>query len=366
MEKMMNRQIKVDDKYTPKRITFAFIIFLSITLFGSFGWVSLLTSCTNDRVAEKRATDPVSLDTSIKKVGDVAGQTGDISNRVTSSANSIDGHTQKIVDVVPPDTKPKIDPDIKGIQKDTGDLRNAAAELIAVKRQLEDTQTELTTQKQNATENQKRADDLQIKLTSAIDDLKAQKEANAELFRKLLAVLGVICVGGMGVSAALAFLSRSTLPIFIGIGFGVSLLICVALSLYMKQIAWGVIAVMGVAVVVGIAWLIKNHKNETTATNQLVHTTEIAKHYMPAAARDYVFGTGPEGGAVDRIQNAMTKKIVSNIRSKNTDLKTKIFQNASDPSDVTVPQVGAVDQVVTVAQINPVVPAAPEAQPPAV
>lgn len=318
------------------------VILLVLFLFaGVSGWIVNISGCQSSGPRKVSELDPVKLAPAIKNVDEASKKAGDIAKKVGDSATKIDSSTDSIrANTDSTEVYPKIEPHINNIKAETENLRQDQVELNAVQKQLESTKNDLDDQKKRYEAVTKNVDELRGTISNLEKENTKLKDENAVLFKKLLAWLGVTSIVGIGVSAILAFLTKSPWAIILGIGCLVTLGLSIVVSLYMTWIAYITIGVFAVLIVGAILYLMKHQQNQSKAIHEVVQTNEVSKQYLSSQARLHIFGHGAEGGVADRIQNPITKKIVAQIRS----------------ADETAKGIKLATPIATVSQPVPVVP----------
>ena len=91
--------------------------------------------------------------------------------------------------------------------------------------------------------------------------------------------------------------------------------VAVAVTLYLQQIAWVALIVLGLGFLGAVVYVFLQVKNRDIAVKELVHTGEIAKTYLPPTVREKIFGNAVEPGVAHQIQSGATMKLVNNVRS---------------------------------------------------
>ena len=303
------------------------------TIFFIIGCIGLsvpLTSCESRGPKSVSTLDPVRFDPAIKSVDEGAKTSGTVAEKVGESAKKIDEHTGNIESKTSTnEVFPAIQPELQGIKQETGNLRQDQADLLVLQKQLEATKADLMDQKTRYDAVIKNGNELRGKIAQQEKEIAHLKEENGKLFKKLVAWLGVICIGGIGLSAVLGFFTRSPAAIFLGLGFLVTLGVSIVVSLYMTWIAY---ITIGAAVLIGgiaIVYVMRHQYAERKALVETVHTNEVSKQYLDPKARLHIFGNGPEGGVADNIQSSSTKKIVAQIRKSAEKSSTKKFALAA-------------------------------------
>jgi len=290
-----------------------------ITLFivGVFGWVFLITSCNHGAtVVTKGSPELPKVADEGTSVGDASKTVGDVSKDVGARADKIDGHADAVSAAVPPEAKPKTDPEIKGIKEETKGLRADQATLAATEQKLKETQNRLLEEQKKIdsyTDFAKNAEVERAKLEAKIKDLQS---SNAKLLKTMLAWIIAACVVGIGACLVIGFFFKTPSAFMIAAGCVATLGVAVAVTMYLSTIAWIALAVLGVGFVGAVVYVVFQIRNRDVAVKELVHTGEVAKTYMPASVREKIFGTAVEPGVAHQIQSTATQKLVSTVREQ--------------------------------------------------
>lgn len=249
-----------------------------------------------------------------ENITDSAESVGKVAGEVGASATKIDSHTTAIESATPVENRPIIKPDIDGIRTETAGLRGNQAELLAAQQKLIDTEAAL---KVEADKIKKLTSDVvsaqaeNVTLKETI--IRLENESTAK-FNNMMAYLGATCAVGLGISLVVAFFGRSKMAIMIAVGFAVTLAIAAAVSLYLKTIALVTICIIGAAFLGVIGYLAWQALKSKKIEEELVHSGELTKQYLPPEAREHIFGYGAEPGKIDQIQTKATKERVKKIR----------------------------------------------------
>lgn len=255
-----------------------------------------------------------SISDEANRTGEIAADLGTVANNVGESAEAIDRHAHTIRNSTVPENLPIISPSLDGISSETQELIIAQAEIIRLQGQTNDLQTDLTAE-QNKVENwTKYASDAESKNIKLIEENRQLRDKNAQQFKQMLAWIGVVSVAGIGVCLALALWTKSKVAIAVAVGFGLTLATSIAVTMFMKEIAFVTIIVLGVAFLGVIGYVGWQFFTARKTEEELVHTGELAKQYLPTEAREKLFGHGAEPGTVDAIQGTITKQRVKKIR----------------------------------------------------
>jgi hypothetical protein len=258
-----------------------------------------------------------------KGVKESAIEVGSTATNIATHADKIDKHTTEIETKAPPDVRTEIQPSIEGIRTETNGLRDDKATLVATQKNLENVEEQLKIEEENVNKWITYAQNADSANANLRDEVAKLKDENAATFKRMMAYLAVVCTAGIGICMVVAFFGRSKLAIAIAVGFGITLAISTAITLYMKAIALVTIIILGVAFVGVIGYMgwqaLKNRKIEA----ELVHTGELTKQYLAPEAREHIFGYGAEPGKVDQIQTKATKERVKQIRQYNTKQQIK-------------------------------------------
>ena len=302
---------------------FAFRMTVLILLFGLLGWIFVLSSCSSSSQGGGSAPNtPPALPTVDKEkdhVGEAAKTVGETSKSVSNHADKIDTHTTSIESKTPPEVKEAVKPEISGIREETKGLRQDSATLSAVEQKLKDTESKLAEQQvaiNKYTEFAKSAETERAKLQNKIKDLESSQK---KMLNTLLAWITVACVVGIGASVVIGFFFKTPAAFMIAAGCVATLGVSVAVSLYLTQIAWVALVLLGVGFIGAIAYVAWQIKNRDKAVGELVHTGEIAKTYLPLSAREKIFGNAVEPGVAHNVQSETTMKLVRNVRKLNKD-----------------------------------------------
>lgn len=257
------------------------------------------------------------LETPIKAVEQSASDAGGVATKIGQSADVIDKHTNVIEAATPPDIKPTIAVDIQGIHEETDKLREAKGDLVVMKQRLMDVENKLKAESQNVDLWMKYANEAQNANTKLQDEIARLKDEGDKQFKRMLAYLGVICVSGIGISLLIAFFGGGRMALVVAAGFGITLAVSIAISIYMKTIALVTICILGVAFVGVLGYLGWQFIKNNTIHKELVQTNELTKQYLPPEAREHLFGYGAEPGKIDQVQTKATKQQVQKIRAYN-------------------------------------------------
>lgn len=279
-------------------------------------WVA---SCASDKKHTPGTATPSvpNIETPRANIADAAKTVGDTATSVGEHAKNIDQHTTEIETKTPTEVRPTVQPNIDSIRKETQGLREDQAELVAVQKKLVDTEAQLKSEQENVAKWIAYAQNADAVNKGLRDEIAKLKDENAAEFKRMMGYLAVICASGIGICMVVAFLGRSKTAIAVAVGFGITLAVSAAVTLYLKAIALVTIAVLGVAFLGVIAYMgwqaLKNKKIE----EELIQTGELTKQYLPPEAREHIFGYGAEPGKVDQIQTKATKERVKQVRKYN-------------------------------------------------
>jgi ABC-type multidrug transport system fused ATPase/permease subunit len=258
-----------------------------------------------------------------KSVGEAATAVGETGKDVADRADKIDEHADAISEKTPPEAKTDVQPEIKGIKDETKGLRQDSAALSATEQKLRDTESRLVDQQKaidNYTAYAKNSEAERAKLQTKIKELES---SNAKMLRTMLSWIVVICVIGIGASLVIGFFFKTPAAFMVAAGCVATMGVAVAVTMYLQQIAWVALAVLGVGFVGAVWYVFTQIRNRDRAVHELVHTGEVAKTYLPSQVREKIFGNSVEPGIAHSIQSDSTINLVRNAR--NIALKTKKF-----------------------------------------
>jgi hypothetical protein len=271
--------------------------------------------------------------------------TGTVATDVGNRAGNIDKDAGVIASTVTPADQAKIQTPLAGIQTETNGLRADQGQLIAVQSQL------AIAQQADAAKDKQITD-----LTKQVTSLTA---AQKSLLQRLMAIIIIIGVLGLGAGGALIYLEQVKIGIAVLIGSAISVAVAVLLLQYAVWVAIGAgVLILGAigyivyllvknkgslsALKVAHAALTAQHAEVTatlagvnkqilvangslnqhklaiqqyqTAMVQVTQTCEATKHAMPVANKQYLFGAGAIPGVADIYQNSVTQVLVSRAR----------------------------------------------------
>lgn len=299
-----------------------FAFSLTVFVLGLLGWIFVLSSCSSPSKVDPNAKTPPVLPTVDKEkenVSEAAKTVGETSKSVSDHADKIDTHTTSIESKTPPEVKEAVKPEISGIREETKGLRQDSATLSAVEQKLKDTESKLADQQvaiAKYTDFAKSSEVERAKLQNKIKDLESSQK---KMLNTLLAWITVACVVGIGASVVIGFFFKTPAAFMIAAGCVATLGVSVAVSLYLTQIAWIALALLGAGFIGAIGYVAWQIKNRDNAVGELVHTGEIAKTYLPLSAREKIFGNAVEPGVAHNVQSEATMKLVRNVRKQDKD-----------------------------------------------
>ena len=283
--------------------------------------------------------------------GQIAEDLGGVAENVGESADSIDRHANDIEAATPPESRPAIKPSLDGIGQETDELRQAESEVRRLEGRVTDLQGDLVTEQERVKNWTDYASEAEAENAKLLDQIRELRDKNAQQFKQMLAWIGVVSVAGIGVCLVLAIWTRSKVAIAVAVGFAATLATSIAVTMFMKEIALVTIIVLGTAFLGVIGYVGWQFFASRKMEEELVHTGELAKQYLPLEAREKLFGYGAEPGKVDEIQSKVTKERVKQIREYND--KKRVGKNAPrvpelyrpGHSAITEPQVVSGQQV---------------------
>jgi len=168
------------------------------------------------------------------------------------------------------------------------------------------------------------------------------------MFKRNMAYLGVVCTIGIGISLVIGFWAKSKTAIFVAIGFGVTLAVATAVSIFLETIALVTICIMGVAFIGAIGYLAWQFIQNNKVEKELVQTGEITKQYLPPNVREHLFGYGAEPGKLDQVQSKVTKDRVKKIRQYSPKSNAvKLAPSMPEYWRPTTPSAGGVDPYIS-------------------
>lgn len=291
----------------------AFVFFILMALLG---WVFILASCQGNGPPSNPNTPPAlpEIKNEQKSVSDSAKTVGVIGKDIGLRAEKIDTHAAAIEDKTPPDAKAAVQPEVDGIKSETRSLRQNSATLSATEQKLKDTETRLSDQQKNIEKYAAYTKDSEVQRTKLQDKIKELESSNAKILKTMMSWVTVCCVIGIGVSLAIGFFFKTPAAFMVAAGCVATMGVAVAVTLYLQQIAWVALALLGVGFVAAVVYVFMQIKSRDTAVKELIHTGEIAKTYLPITAREKIFGNAVEPGVANQVQSDSTIKIVSNVR----------------------------------------------------
>lgn len=286
-------------------------------------WVA---SCETSPKVSSGTTPPTmpNIDTPRTNIHQSAGEVGTVATSIGTRAVNIDKHATDIETKTPPAERPAIQPSLTGIRLETDGLRDDKATLTAVQKKLEDTEGQLKAEQLNVSKWIDYANNADASNAKLKDEVSKLQDENAATFKRMMAYLAVICVAGIGICTVIAFFGRSKTAIMVAVGFGITLAVSTAVTLYLKAIALVTIIVLGVAFAVVIGYMGWQAFKSKKAEEELVHTGELAKQYLAPEAREHIFGYGAEPGKVAQIQSKSTQERVKQIRQYNEKQNVKL------------------------------------------
>ena len=288
----------------------------------------IYTSCGGiDIVDIPEVKDPTPI---VKEVIDTNKEVSDnIKNGTKETidrADKIKEEAKNIIDILPPEVKPNIQPKVDIIHKNANEIKDIQKSMQAqslkldkVTALLESALVDITTINAQKVELMKQKGEL-------VKQLAKEKDAKQKaLFAKMIyliitsIVLGALCI----VSA----LRGETKAIWGAVVAGVVIILSLAISFYMTEFALiGFVAVVG-----GLALLAYNaYKThiERKANKELVHTVEMAKDKLMTKDKEEIFGKHSLQGQSHMIQSNSTVKLVQAVRKQRKDDWEPIIKKA--------------------------------------
>lgn len=293
-----------------------FSVFPFVLVIGFIGWFFLLSSCSSSK--NTTVTNPPSLpsvDKEAASVGDSSRIVGETAKSVEDHAEVIDGHVSSIESKTPAEVKEFVKPDLSGIRQETKGLKEDSVKLYLVEQKLKEAEAGLEEQKTLIKKYTDFANNSELEKAKLKEKIKDLESAKQKLLNTLLAWISVACVVGIGASLVIGFFFKTPSAFMIAAGCVATLGVSVAVSLYMTQIAWISLSLLGVGFIAAIVYVALQIKNKDKAVGELIHTGEVAKAYLPTDAREKIFGNEVEPGVAHAIQSDSTIKIVRNVRS---------------------------------------------------
>jgi len=290
-------------------------IFVFMTIIS---WAFIITSCSNSQPSRTISKAPPETPNVVKegeKVGEAAKTVGETGKDVATRAEKIDEHAANIESKTPPEVKSSVQPELSGIRTETNGLREDSATLVSVEQKLKDTQSQLLEQQQKIQNYTTFAKESETQRQKLQDKIKELESSNAKMLRTMLSWIVVVCVIGIGASLVIGFFFKTPAAFMVAAGCVATMGIAVAVTLYLQQIAWVALAVLGLGFLGAVVYVFFQIKNRDTAVKELVHTGEVAKNYLPTTVREKIFGNAVEPGVAHQIQSGSTMKLVSKVRS---------------------------------------------------
>lgn len=262
------------------------------------------------------------VESQIGRVNETAKTVGDTAVDIGVRAEKIDNHNTQIEIKTPAESRAQVQNEINGIRQETQGLRQNQANLLAAEEKLKDTEKQLVEQQQQIINYTAYAKDSQVKIVSLEEKIKELETSNAKLLKTMMSWIAVACVVGIGASLAIGFFMKTKVAFMVAGAFVLTLGISVAVSLYMQYIAWVALAVLGLACIGVIVYVALEFNDNEKAVNELVHTGEVVKTYLPKKTREKIFGNTVEPGVAHVIQSKATKKLVKRARVQAVQNKT--------------------------------------------
>lgn len=207
---------------------------------------------------------------------------------------------------------PSISPHMNRIRVSADTIRDKAAEIELLREELDVAHAYLLTAKG------------QIKKMESItsNSVEAQAAAEARLAeaiereqdatRSMLRWLIVLCVVAGGLGIALMFFGHIKTGMMLGVSSAGVLVLAITVTRYFDYIAYGGLALLGVAIAVFIYQFFRRQK----ALEEAIETTEVAKQNLLPRERRKLFGYGAEKGLVYGLQSRGTEGLVQQARKK--------------------------------------------------
>jgi len=278
------------------------------------------TSCETSRrtgVSPLSVPDKPFLNEERKIVSETKNGLSEEADNILKSSNSIDKHADDIRANIPRDQLPDIKPSLEGIENDTDALRETRSQLIVYTQRLEDAEGQLVLEQKKIDEWTDYAVNSESKNRELQDRINTLKNESAQQFKKTMMWIGTVCVVGIGICIALAIWLKSATAFMVALGFGATLAVSVAVTLYMQTIAMITIIVFGVAIACVAIYFGWHFYQSKKTEEELVHTGEVTKQYLSPESREKLFGVGAEPGTVSLIQSNTTKRRVKQIKHYN-------------------------------------------------
>jgi len=289
------------------------LFFLSIAIFVLLGLFSCEGGSRNNSVSDRPETPSVKDETAI--IGDSSDLVGGVGNNLVQRAEKINGHTRSIEASLPPPDKSIVTKDVEGIRTETKGLVEDSNTLASVKKQLDMAEEMLIKQQSKINDFVSYTKDSEKQRVDLVNKIRDLESSNAKIIKTMLSWVTVCCVIGIGASLVIGFFFKTPAAFMVAAGCVATMGIAVAVTLYLQQIAWIALALLGVGFLSAVVYVFVQVKNRDTAVKELVHTGEIAKSYLPTTVREKIFGNSVEPGVAHQIQSNSTIKLVRNVRS---------------------------------------------------
>jgi hypothetical protein len=287
------------------------------TIVSSLILMAALVSCASFPKNERK--EPPSTPTVAKekdKVNEIAKTIGETSSDIGKRADTIDNHASEIESKTPDANKEVVKTEIKGIKEQTQGLRQDQTTLMATQQRLKDTEEQLAEQQKIIEDYTAFSKNSQTEISKLQEKVKELQSSNDKLLKTMMAWISVCCVIGIGASLVIGFFFKTPSAFIIAGGCVITLGISVAVSLYLQYIAWVALSVLGVGFVGVVIYMAVQIKARNKAVDELVHTGEVVKTYLPSTAREKIFGNKVEPGVAHIIQSSSTIDMVKKIRNK--------------------------------------------------
>jgi ABC-type multidrug transport system fused ATPase/permease subunit len=264
----------------------------------------------------------------VKEVIDVNNETkAEIDSKTDETikkADEIKEEARKIIDIVPPEVKPDVKPNIDSIDNKADEikdlqisLKEQGKKLDEITDKLEITLVDIITITSQKEQLRAEKGELIKKLEEKEQELLKERDLKQQaLFSKMIyliiasVILGAICLVS-------AFRGDSK-AIWGAVGAGVIIIVSLSISFYMTEFA-----IVGFIAIIGglglVAWNAYKDNINQKATEELVHTVEVAKDKLTPSDTEAIFGKHAMVGQAHLIQSPATVKRVQEVRKKRRD-----------------------------------------------
>lgn len=305
--------------YRKQQLVFTIIMMILI--------IAMLGSCSRFRRSDtgnisKAPPSAPTVEKEITKIEEAKQSVGDTAKDIGQRADKIDNHSTQIEIKTPSETREQVIGEIQGIKQETQGLRQDQANLLIVEEKLKDSENQLKEQQAQIVKYTQYAVDSESKIVELQKKLKELEESNAKLLKTMMSWIAVACVVGIGACLAIGFFFKTPTAFLVAGGCAVTLAVSVAVSLYMQYIAWVALTVLGVGCVGMIIYVVYEFLDKDKAVDELVHTGEVVKTYLPQKTREKIFGNTVEPGVAHIIQSSKTKNLVKKARVRAQTKKT--------------------------------------------